>query len=107
VREKAFEFGVKLGGERFVVRNDQRGFVDVPDNVCDGESLAGTGDAEEDLVPGSGRNSFSQLRNGLRLIAGGFVGATRSNMDYQTTARAASRQIQDDLNGKRQDNFGF
>ena len=72
MREKTFELGVKLRGERFVVRNDERGLVHVFDDVGDGERLAGTGDAEQRLVLRAGQNAVGQLRNGLRLVAGGF-----------------------------------
>ena len=46
VREKTLELGVQLGGERFVVRNDQRGFVDVSDDIRHRERLARTRDAQ-------------------------------------------------------------
>ena len=71
VREKALELGVELGGEGFVVGDDQRRLVDVPDDVGDGEGLARAGDAQQRLVSAPGQHPFGQPGNGLRLIAGG------------------------------------
>ena len=73
VREKTFELGVKLRGERFVVRDDERGLVDVSDDVGDGESFSRTGDAQQRLVLRAGQNAGGQLFNRLRLVAGGRV----------------------------------
>jgi hypothetical protein len=55
------------------VRNDQRGFVDVPDDVGDRERFPGAGHAQEDLVRRAGHDAFGQLRNRLRLVTGRFV----------------------------------
>ncbi len=73
VREKTFELGVKLRGERLVVRDDERGLVDVFDDVRDGERFARTGDAEQRLSFRAGQNAFGQFCNRLRLVAGGRV----------------------------------
>ena len=70
-REKRFEFGVKLCGQRFVVRDDEGGLVDVLDDVGDRERLARAGHAQQCLVPGAGAKLLRQLGNGLRLIARG------------------------------------
>ena len=72
--EKAFELGVELGGECFVVRDDERRFADVFDDIRDGEGLARTGHAEQRLMFGARQNSLGQFRDGLRLIAGGLIG---------------------------------
>ena len=50
VREKFAELLVKLGGEGFVVRNDERRFADIGDDVGDSEGLARTGYAQKRLV---------------------------------------------------------
>ena len=42
-------------------------------SICDGESLARTGDAEQRLMRRAGHDACRQLRNGLRLVAGGRV----------------------------------
>ena len=75
--EKAFELGVKLRGERLVVRNDERGLVHVFDDVGDGERFARAGDAEQHLMFRAGQQPVGQLRNRLRLVPGGFVRARR------------------------------
>ena len=73
VREEAFELRVKLRRERLVVRDDQRGLVHVPDDVGDRERLARTRDAEQHLMLRAGQHALRQLRNRLRLVAGGRV----------------------------------
>ena len=50
VREKVLEFPVELGGQGLVVGDDQGGPLDGLNHVGHGEGLAGTGNAEEDLV---------------------------------------------------------
>ena len=55
------------------MRDDQRGLVHVLDDVGDRERLARTGDAEQRLMLRAGQHAFRQLRNRLRLIAGGLV----------------------------------
>ena len=49
-REKRFELVIKLRGERFVVRQDQRGAVGSFDELGHREGFAGAGDAEQHLV---------------------------------------------------------
>ena len=68
------ELGVKLRRERLVVRNNQRLPVHVPDDVRHGEGLARTGDPEQRLMFRARLQRVCQLRNRLRLVAGGFVG---------------------------------
>ncbi len=73
LRKEAFELGVELGGQRLVVRDHERGPVDLLDDVRHGEGFAGAGDAEQRLMFRAGLQSLHQLRNGLRLITSGFV----------------------------------
>ena len=68
VGKEAFELGVKLRGQCFVVRNDQRRFADVFDDVRDGERLARPRHTEQRLMLGARQNPLGQLRDGLRLI---------------------------------------
>ena len=66
---------VELRGEGFVVREDQRRPVGLLDDLRHGESLAGAGDAEQDLVFFSGGEAFDKLVDGSGLVAlGGIVG---------------------------------
>ena len=69
VGEKTLELGVKLRGQRLVVRNDQRGPVDVFDDIGHGKRLARAGDAQQGLVLGAGQKAGGQLFNRLRLVA--------------------------------------
>ena len=81
VREEALELGVKLRGQRLVMRDDQRGPVHVPDDVGDGEGLARAGDAQQHLVLRAGQQPFRQLRNRLRLVPGRLV--RRDEFEHQ------------------------
>ena len=92
VRKKTFELGVKLRGERLVVRNDERGLVHVFDDVGDGEGFARTGDAEQRLVLRAGQNAGGQLRNRLRLVAGGRVIGDEFKHAAKVRTAAAQRQ---------------
>ena len=71
--EKALELRIELGGQSLVVRDDQRRFVDVPDDIGDRKRLSRTGDPEQCLVFRAGQDSFRQLHNRLRLVAGGLI----------------------------------
>jgi hypothetical protein len=48
---------------------DQGRLADIGDDVGQGHGLAGTGDAEEGLVPGASPYAGSQLRDGAGLIS--------------------------------------
>ena len=61
VREERLEFLVKLGGERLVVREDERWLPDILDDVCHRERLAGTGYAEKRLELFAVLESFGQF----------------------------------------------
>jgi len=74
VGKELFEFRVELGGQRLVVRHDQRGPLHVLDHVGHGECLARAGHAHQHLVLLAGAQSFGQGLDGLGLIAGGFEG---------------------------------
>jgi hypothetical protein len=67
--EEAPEFLVELGGQGLVVGDDQHRPVDPGDDVGHGEGLARAGDAFEDLVPRSGRESVGEPVDGLDLVA--------------------------------------
>ena len=71
--EELFELGVKLRGQSFVMRNDERRPVQLLDHVRNGESFTGTGNAEQCLVPIAGLDRLNQLRDCLSLVAAWFV----------------------------------
>ncbi len=73
VGEKALELSIQLCGQRFVVRNDERGFVDLRDHIGNGESLSAAGHTEKSLKAIASLHALDQLTNRLRLIAGWFV----------------------------------
>ena len=65
-------FGGKLGGESFVMRDDQGGFLGGLDQLGHRVGLAGAGDAEDlhlDVVV----DAVDKFGNGLGLVAGGPV----------------------------------
>ena len=75
VWEKALELLVELGGQRFVVREDERRFAEPLDDVGGGEGFAAAGDAEQSLAILARQEAGGQLFDGRGLIAGGLEGA--------------------------------
>ena len=73
LREEGFELVVELGGERLIVREDDRGAVELLDHLGHGEGLAGAGDAEEDLIAVAIAEAANELRDGFGLVAAGLV----------------------------------
>ena len=71
-REEFFELGVELGCQGFVVRHDQRRFLELLDHRGNGEGLAGAGGAEQYLLLIASPDTFHKLPDGLGLVAGGF-----------------------------------
>ena len=69
LRKELLEFFIQLGGQCFIVRNDQRRPLILLDHLSHGESLTGTGHAQEYLVLFALLKSFGQLFNCLRLVA--------------------------------------
>ena len=67
--EKMFELGVKLCGERFVVRNDERRTLQSRDDVCHRERFPRAGNAEQRLPTISRAHAALEQINRLRLIA--------------------------------------
>ena len=73
VGEERLELPVELGGQRLVVAQDQRRFVDVADHVGDGKSLSGACHSQQCLGGQAVQYSVSQLCDSLRLVAGGLI----------------------------------
>ena len=73
LREKLLELGAELGRQGLVVGQNQGGPVGLLNDIGHGEGLAGTGDAQHDLLVKAQLQTAAQLLNGLRLIAGGLV----------------------------------
>jgi hypothetical protein len=69
MREKAFEFGVELPGEGFIVAQDEGGALIAGDDIGDGEGFSGAGDAEEDLVHFAIFQAAQKLSDSLGLVA--------------------------------------
>ena len=69
-----FELVVELGGEGFVVREDEGGALQLLDDLGHGEGFAGAGDAEEDLVFFAGVDAGDEFGDGSGLVALGLVG---------------------------------
>ena len=70
LREELLELRAELCRKRLVVRQHQRGTVDVGDDVRHRERLARSGHAEQRLIFISVQKAFCQFGNGFRLIAG-------------------------------------
>ena len=71
--EELFEFGVELGGEGFVVRDDEGRAVEVADDIGRGEGFARAGDAEEGLVAVAFLEGAGEFFDGRPLVAAGCV----------------------------------
>ena len=72
--EELAELGVQLGGERLVVREDQRRLVVLGDRPGEGRGLAGAGGAEQCLVPDALGEAVGQPLDRRGLVAGGLEG---------------------------------
>ena len=86
VREERLEFIVKLRGEGLVGREDQRRALRGLDDLRHGESLAGTGRAEQHLIPLAIPDTLGEFRDRGDLIAGGLI-----VRDYAQRPRLAGR----------------
>ena len=69
LREEAAELLEELRGQGLVVRHHQRRPVQLGDHLGHGERLAGTGDAEQDLVLVAARQPVNELGDGMDLVA--------------------------------------
>lgn len=67
--KKAFELRIQLSSQRLVVAENQRGLVDVLDDIRDGKRLARPSNAKKCLRCISIENAACQLFNGLWLVA--------------------------------------
>ena len=72
--EELLELVIELGGEGFVMGQDEGGAVGLFDDLGHGEGLAGAGDAEQDLVLLAGGEAGDEFFDGAGLISAGFVG---------------------------------
>ena len=82
--EERFEFVIELGGQGFVVRQDQRGTAGFFDDLGHGEGFAGAGDSEQDLVLFTVEDAAEELIDGRRLVA------ARAIVDRQMEAHTSS-----------------
>src|SRR5439155_23018046 len=68
LQEEALELAIELGRQRLVVDDDQRGLLDALDHVGEGEGLAGSGHAQQNLVRQPAIDTLRERINRLRLI---------------------------------------
>lgn len=73
VREELLELAVELCRQSFIMRDDQRRFIQLLDDICHREGFTGAGNAEKCLALVAFLKTFYQLLNGLGLVAGGFI----------------------------------
>ncbi len=67
--KELLELAIELGREDLVGREDQRGALQLLDDLGHGEGLARPGDAEQHLVALARRRLFDELANRGRLVA--------------------------------------
>ena len=69
IGEEGLEFGGELGGESFVVRNDERRLLDLLDDFGNRVSFSGTRRAEQDLRLHAVFDAACEIMNSFRLIS--------------------------------------
>ena len=72
VREELAELGVQLGGQRLVVRQDQRRLAVTCRSLSQSEGLSGAGRAKQRLVTQAPAEAIDELVDRPGLVAGGF-----------------------------------
>ncbi len=75
--KELFELVVELGGEGLVVREDERGALEVFDDLRHGEGLAGAGDAEQDLIFFAGIEAGDEFADSAGLVSLRLVGGRK------------------------------
>ena len=75
VRKKGPQFAAELGGQRFVVGQNQRGLLHPFDDGSHGEGLAAAGHTQQHLIFFALQNAPGQAVDGGGLIAGGGIGS--------------------------------
>ena len=73
VGEELLELRAELGRQGLVMGQHQGGPLDPLDDLGHGEGLAGAGDAQQHLLLQSVLDALRQGRDGLGLVAGGFI----------------------------------
>ena len=73
VGEKLPELLAQLGRQRLIVGQHQRGALHLFDDLGHGVGLAGTGDAQQHLLPQAVFDALGQLFDGLGLVTGGLI----------------------------------
>ncbi len=69
IGEKLLEFAVQLSGQRLIVRQHQRGFLELLNDIGHGKCLAGPGYAQQHLMLISLFEPFIKLLNRFGLVA--------------------------------------
>ena len=69
IRKEVAELGAQLGGERFVVAQDERRFLHELHDARHGDRLSGAGDAEQRLGFVATQNTLGELVGSRRLVA--------------------------------------
>ena len=72
-RKKLFKFPVKLGRQRLIVGDDQRGLIQLLNHIRHRKGLTRPRDSQKRLRLISLPEALHQLRDGRRLIAGGLI----------------------------------
>ena len=73
VREKFLELTVELRRQGLVVSDDQRGFIQLRNDIRHGKRLARSGNAKEGLTLVAFLEAFDQVSDSLGLVAGWFI----------------------------------
>lgn len=71
--EKFAKFGIELGGEGFIMGEDEGRALVILNQVRHGKSFSGTSHAEEGLFLDAGVEASGELLDGSGLVAGGLI----------------------------------
>ena len=90
--EEALELVIKLRGEGFIVRQDERRAIGLFDDLGHGKSFSGAGDAEKNLVLVAGLEAAEELVDGRGLIATGLIVAAQLKVHRMVLLRVFRAQ---------------
>jgi hypothetical protein len=77
-REEFLEFSEELGGQGFIVRQDESRSLRISNDIRNGECFSCAGGAQQDLMPVPPLKAFHKLYDRFRLITHRLIGRVKS-----------------------------
>src|SRR5665811_1991998 len=100
-RQELAELVAELRRQRLVVGDDQRGLLDLRDDVGHREGLARAGDAEQRLVTVAAQDAVAQRGDGLGLVAGEAVVGLDDEVVHRVDSTNTNTRSQETRSGSR------